>query len=140
MVDTDANNESKYEDKTDEEIQEELEAIKKKFYDKMDLQLEKDLIIEEREKLAMEKRNMEAQVKFLKEKMKRVYEDDLLIKEYNLKSDKDYHENHGSEIFYDVTRNGPSSMPTTPNLKEPSEPSVPQRKSRCKMSHFLHDA
>ena len=134
MGDIVANNESGFEDKTDQEIQEELETIKKKFYDKMDLQLEKDLIIEEREKLALEKRNMEAQVKFLKEKMKRVYEDDFLIKEYNLKSDKDYPKNQGSEIFYDVTRNGPSSMPatmpTTPSFKEQSEPSVPQRKSR----------
>ena len=42
--------------KTDEEIQAELLSIKKKFYDRLDTQLEKDLIIEEREKLAAEKK------------------------------------------------------------------------------------
>ena len=52
--------------KTDEEIQEELLSIKQKFYNRMDTQLEKDLILEEREKLAMEKRNLDIQKEFLK--------------------------------------------------------------------------
>ena len=68
--------------KTDEEIQAELEAVKRKFYDRMDTQLEKDLILEEREKLALEKRNLDIQMEFLKQKMKKVYQDELDIREY----------------------------------------------------------
>ena len=63
--------------KTDEEIQEELLSIKQKFYNRMDTQLEKDLILEEREKLAMEKRNLDIQKEFLKQKMKKVYGDQV---------------------------------------------------------------
>ena len=62
--------------KSDQEIQDELENIKKRLYDKIDTQLEKDLILEEREKLAAEKRNLDIQMRFLKQKMKTVYEDE----------------------------------------------------------------
>ena len=48
-------------DKTDDEIQAEILSIKKKFYDRMDLQVEKDLILEERERLDEEKRKLDIQ-------------------------------------------------------------------------------
>ena len=47
------------ENKTDDEIQAEIVAIKKKFYDRMNVQVEKDLILEERERLDEEKKKLE---------------------------------------------------------------------------------
>ena len=105
--------------KTDEEIQEELLSIKQKFYNRMDTQLEKDLILEEREKLAMEKRNLDIQKEFLKQKMKKVYGDQHDIEEeVKIPPEK---------LFYDITKNGP---PITPPVQEQDDEVVPQRKSR----------
>ena len=101
--------------KTDEEIQEELGNIKKRLYDRLDTQLEKDLIIEEREKLAVEKRNLDVQMRFLKQKMKNVYEDELIKRENQTKLQQDtndFTDQAGENVFYDLTRNGPVSPPT----------------------------
>ena len=106
--------------KTDEEIQEELLSIKQKFYNRMDTQLEKDLILEEREKLAMEKRNLDIQKEFLKQKMKKVYGDQHDIEEEKVKIPPE-------KLFYDITKNGP---PITPPVQEQDDEVVPQRKSR----------
>lgn len=112
--------------KSDQEIQDELENIKKRLYDKIDTQLEKDLILEEREKLAAEKRNLDIQMRFLKQKMKTVYEDDLQRKEYNsLKSQGSLETNFdpsefepAENVFYDITRNGPVSPPKSGQSRE----------------------
>ena len=113
-------------EKSDQEIQDELENIKKRLYDKIDTQLEKDLILEEREKLAAEKRNLDIQMRFLKQKMKTVYEDDIQRKEYNslrsqesLETNFDPSEFEPSEnVFYDITRNGPVSPPKPRESRE----------------------
>ena len=120
--------------KTDEEIQAELEAVKAKFYDRMDTQLEKDLILEEREKLALERRNLDIQMEFLKQKMKKVYQDELDIREYlepevnnsGIKQKSDPREKE--KLFYDITKNGP---PVTPPKTQENDPNiVAPRKSR----------
>ena len=120
--------------KTDEEIQAELEAVKAKFYDRMDTQLEKDLILEEREKLALERRNLDIQMEFLKQKMKKVYQDELDIREYlepevnnsGIKRKSDPREKE--KLFYDITKNGP---PVTPPKTQENDPNiVAPRKSR----------
>lgn len=121
--------------KTDEEIQAELEAVKRKFYDRMDTQLEKDLILEEREKLALEKRNLDIQMEFLKQKMKKVYQDELDIREYlepevnnsGIKQRGD-HPQEKEKLFFDITKNGP---PVTPPKTQENDPNiVAPRKSR----------
>ena len=120
--------------KTDEEIQAELEAVKAKFYDRMDTQLEKDLILEEREKLALERRNLDIQMEFLKQKMKKVYQDELDIREYlepevnnsGIKQKSDPQEKE--KLFFDITKNGP---PVTPPKTQENDPNiVAPRKSR----------
>ena len=118
--------------KTDEEIQAELEAVKKKFYDRMDTQLEKDLIIEEREKLALERRNLDIQMEFLKQKMKKVYQDELDIREYLEpevnNSGKRNDPGQNEKLFLDITKNGP---PVTPPKTQENDPNiVAPRKSR----------
>ena len=118
--------------KTDEEIQAELEAVKKKFYDRMDTQLEKDLIIEEREKLALERRNLDIQMEFLKQKMKKVYQDELDIREYLEpevnNSGKKTDSGQNEKLFLDITKNGP---PVTPPKTQENDPNiVAPRKSR----------
>ena len=117
--------------KTDQEIQAELLSIKKKFYDRLDTQLEKDLIIEEREKLAAEKRNVNIQMEFLKQKMKKVYDDDLVIKdEFTPRERRTQDETISNEkIFYDITQNGPPITPPS-QYKDEDPQIVPQRKSR----------
>ena len=123
--------------KTDEEIQAELDAVKKKFYERMDTQLEKDLILEEREKLASEKRNLDVQIKFLKQKMKKVYQDELDIREY-LEPDVNSSHQTGNDprekekLFFDITKNGPPVTP--PKSQETDLNIVPPRKSR---SHLI---
>ena len=120
--------------KTDEEIQAELEAVKAKFYDRMDTQLEKDLILEEREKLALERRNLDIQMEFLKQKMKKVYQDELDIREYlepevnnSRIKQKSYHR-ETEKLFFDITKNGP---PVTPPKTQENDPNiVAPRKSR----------
>ena len=117
--------------KTDQEIQAELLSIKKKFYDRLDTQLEKDLIIEEREKLAAEKRNVNVQMEFLKQKIKKVYDDDLVIKDEFTPRERHTHDESvpNEKIFYDITQNGPPITPPSQHKEE--EPQiVPQRKSR----------
>ena len=113
--------------KTDEEIQAELSSIKKKYYDQMDTQLEKDLIIEEREKLAVQRRQLDNQIQFLKQKINKVYNDDLMIKEYFPKEEVKEAEIPPEENFYDITKNYPlSPAPATPQVIT----KVPQRKNR----------
>ena len=120
--------------KTDEEIQAELEAVKRKFYDRMDTQLEKDLILEEREKLALERRNLDIQMEFLKQKMKKVYQDELDIRVFlepevnnsRIKQKSDPREKE--KLFFDITKNGP---PVTPPKTQENDPNiVAPRKSR----------
>ena len=120
--------------KTDEEIQSELEAVKRKFYDRMDTQLEKDLILEEREKLALERRNLDIQMEFLKQKMKKVYQDELDIRVFlepevnnsRIKQKSDPREKE--KLFFDITKNGP---PVTPPKTQENDPNiVAPRKSR----------
>ena len=116
--------------KTDEEIQAELLSIKKKFYDRLDTQLEKDLIIEEREKLAAEKRNVSIQMEFLKQKMKKVYDDDLVIKDEFTPRERPAQDEKKEKIFYDITQNGPPVTPPIQYNENNDQQIVPQRKSR----------
>ena len=124
---TTTTNSNNLENKTDDEIQAEILAIKKKFYDRMDTQLEKDLILEERERLDDEKRKLDIQKEFLKQKMSRVYhvekiDDDFPASKANDKQgDEDYE-------YYDVFKNSSSSSARSVRREEPEV--VAQRRNK----------
>ena len=114
------------ENKTDEEIQAEILTIKKKFYDRMDTQIEKDLILQERERLAEEKRKLDIQKEFLKQKMSRVYEDGYKAEDLQLKSQE---APISEEEYYDVFKNSSAiSSAKTSKLDQPEI--VPQRRNK----------
>ena len=118
---------SDLQNKTDKEIQAEILSIKKKFYDRMDTQIEKDLILQERERLAEEKRKLDIQKEFLKQKMNRVYEDGYKAEDLQLKSQQAT--NSGEEEYYDVFKN--SSTISAANISKPDQPEiVPQRRNK----------
>ena len=115
------------ENKTDEEIQAEILTIKKKFYDRMDTQIEKDLILQERESLALEKRKLDIQKEFLRQKMNRVYEDGYEAEDLQLKS-KQAASPEEEEEYYDVFKNSASSSAGTARRDQPEI--VPQRRNK----------
>ena len=124
---TTTTNSNNLENKTDDEIQAEILAIKKKFYDRMDTQLEKDLILEERERLDDEKRKLDIQKEFLKQKMSRVYhvekiDDDFPASKAN---DKQGYEDYE---YYDVFKNSSSSSARSVRREEPEV--VAQRRNK----------
>ena len=114
------------ENKTDEEIQAEILTIKKKFYDRMDTQIEKDLILQERENLAEEKRKLDIQKEFLRQKMSRVYEDGYEAEDLQLKSKRAA--SPEDEEYYDVFKNSASSSAGTARRDQPEI--VPQRRNK----------
>ena len=111
--------------KTDEEIQAEILTIKKKFYDRMDTQIEKDLILQERERLAEERRKLDIQKEFLRQKMSRVYEDGYKAEEVQLKSQRAA---SPEEEYYDVFKNSASNSARTGKRDQPEV--VPQRRNK----------
>ena len=127
---TTTTNSNNLENKTDDEIQAEILAIKKKFYDRMDTQLEKDLILEERERLDDEKRKLDIQKEFLKQKMSRVYhvekiDDDFPASKANDKQgDEDYE-------YYDVFKNSSSSSARSVRREEPEVVAQRRNKWEC---------
>ena len=116
---------SSLENKTDEEIQAEILTIKQKFYDRMDTQIEKDLILEERERLAEEKRKLDVQKEFLRQKISRVYEDGYKAEDLQLKSQRAA---SPEEEYYDVFKNSASSSARTAKTDQPEI--VPQRRNK----------
>ena len=117
------------ENKTDDEIQAEIVAIKKKFYDRMNVQVEKDLILEERERLDEEKKKLEIQKEFLKQKMSRVYEDEYDKNDLQLKSDTKANNPEDDEEYYDVFKNS-SPLRSATQREEPEVEVVPQRRNK----------
>ena len=117
------------ENKTDDEIQAEIVAIKKKFYDRMNVQVEKDLILEERERLDEEKKKLEIQKEFLKQKMSRVYEDEYDKKDFQLKSNTKANNPEDDEEYYDVFKNS-SPLRSATQREEPEVEVVPQRRNK----------
>ena len=117
------------ENKTDDEIQAEIAAIKKKFYDRMNVQVEKDLILEERERLDEEKKKLEIQKEFLKQKMSRVYEDEYDKKDFQLKSNTKANNPEDDEEYYDVFKNS-SPLRSAAQREEPEVEVVPQRRNK----------
>ena len=117
------------ENKTDDEIQAEIVAIKKKFYDRMNVQVEKDLILEERERLDEEKKKLEIQKEFLKQKMSRVYEDEYDKKDFQLKSNTKANNPEDDEEYYDVFKNS-SPLRSATLRGEPEVEVVPQRRNK----------
>ena len=117
------------ENKTDDEIQAEIVAIKKKFYDRMNVQVEKDLILEERERLDEEKKKLEIQKEFLKQKMSRVYEDEYDKKDFQLKSNTKANNPEDDEEYYDVFKNS-SPLRSAIQREEPEVEVVPQRRNK----------
>ena len=117
------------ENKTDDEIQAEIVAIKKKFYDRMNVQVEKDLILEERERLDEEKKKLEIQKEFLKQKMSRVYEDEYDKNDLQLKSDTKANNPEDYEEYYDVFKNS-SPLRSATQREEPEVEVVPQRRNK----------
>ena len=77
------------------------------------------------------------QIKFLKQKMKKVYQDELDIREY-LEPDVNSSHQTGNDprekekLFFDITKNGPPVTP--PKSQETDLNIVPPRKSR---SHLI---
>ena len=116
---------SDLQNKTDKEIQAEILSIKKKFYDRMDTQIEKDLILQEREKLAEEKRKLDIQKEFLRQKMNRVYEDGYKAEEAQLKSQQAA---GPEEEYFDVFRNSGSNSARSTRRDQPEI--VPQRRNK----------
>ena len=123
---------SSLENKTDEEIQAEILTIKQKFYDRMDTQIEKDLILEERERLAEEKRKLDVQKEFLRQKISRVYEDGYKAEDLQLKSDPAA---GPEEEYYDVFRNSARSSARTASRDQPDI--VPQRRNKSVFSTLI---
>ena len=120
-------------DKTDDEIQAEILSIKKKFYDRMDLQVEKDLILEERERLDEEKRKLDIQKEFLRQKMSRVYEDEFIKKDKELSNQKAIKPEEEFNEYYDVFKNGRRSAVRSASERggeEEVEEVVPQRRNK----------
>ena len=126
---TTTNTTNTLENKTDDEIQAEIVAIKKKFYDRMNVQVEKDLILEERERLDEEKKKLEIQKEFLKQKMSRVYEDEYDKKDLQLKSNTKANNPEDDEEYYDVFKNS-SPLRSATQREEPEVEVVPQRRNK----------
>ena len=126
---TNTTNTNTLENKTDDEIQAEIVAIKKKFYDRMNVQVEKDLILEERERLDEEKKKLEIQKEFLKQKMSRVYEDEYDKKDLQLKSNTKANNPEDDEEYYDVFKNS-SPLRSATQREEPEVEVVPQRRNK----------
>ena len=126
---TTTTNTNTLENKTDDEIQAEIVAIKKKFYDRMNVQVEKDLILEERERLDEEKKKLEIQKEFLKQKMSRVYEDEYDKKDFQLKSNTKANNHEDDEEYYDVFKNS-SPLRSATQREEPEVEVVPQRRNK----------
>ena len=126
---TTTTNTNTLENKTDDEIQAEIVAIKKKFYDRMNVQVEKDLILEERERLDEEKKKLEIQKEFLKQKMSRVYEDEYDKKDLQLKSNTKANNHEDDEEYYDVFKNS-SPLRSASQREEPEVEVVPQRRNK----------
>ena len=122
-------NTNNLENKTDDEIQAEIVAIKKKFYDRMNVQVEKDLILEERERLDEEKKKLEIQKEFLKQKMSRVYEDEYDKEDLQLKSNTKANNPEDDEEYYDVFKNS-SPLRSASQREEPEVEVVPQRRNK----------
>ena len=122
-----ASSDTSLQHKTDAEIQQEILSIKKKFYDRMDLQVEKDLILEERERLDEEKRKLDVQKEFLRQKMSRVYEDEYIKKDIELSSQKASSSEEEFNEYYDVFKNGRRSAVRSANEREEV---VPQRRNK----------
>lgn len=129
MATTNTNTTNTLENKTDDEIQAEIVAIKKKFYDRMNVQVEKDLILEERERLDEEKKKLEIQKEFLKQKMSRVYEDEYDKKDFQLKSNTKANNPEDDEEYYDVFKNS-SPLRSATQREEPEVEVVPQRRNK----------